>query len=348
MEAPQPLSYPINDFFNWYQRSELVLQPKFQRRPVWSDKARSYFVDTILRRMPVPKLFMRQQIDLAGHRTVREIVDGQQRLRAVIDYIEGKFVISKVHNQDFGNLYFYELPEKVKNDFLSYQLSVDLLPGATDTEVLDVFSRINSYTITLNAQEKLNAKYFGPLKQTAYELGYQHYKFWLNNRILTDLNIARMAEAELVSELIVAMLAGLQTGKAYLEKYYRNYDEQFPEAERIKKEFQATIDQIASVFGDRLPKTNFMRVPLFYSLFCVFYDALFGLPGSDRQRIKFAGKTPTRILEALLELDTQIKKVPPSEAYIPFIEASTRGTASLISRQTRYRFIWDAIASAIK
>lgn len=348
MEAPQPLSYPTNDFLNWHQRGELVLQPKFQRRPVWSDKARSYFIDTILRKMPVPKLFMRQQIDLAGHRTVREIVDGQQRLRAVIDYIEGKFAVSKLHNQDFGNLYFYELPEKVKNDFLSYQLSVDLLPAATDTEVLDVFSRINSYTITLNAQEKLNARYFGPFKQTAYELGYQHYRFWLDNRILTDLNIARMAEAELASELIVAMLDGLQTGKAYLDRYYKNYDDQFAQANSIKKEFRTTIDQIAEVFGDGLPKTNFMRVPLFYSLFCVLYDALFGLPGSERPRIKFVGKTPVRIREALLQLDAQIKKDPPSEAYIPFIQASTRGTANLIARQTRHRFIWDAIASAIE
>ena len=348
MDAPQPLSYPINDFFNWYQREELVLQPKFQRRPVWSDKARSYFIDTIIRKMPVPKLFMRQQIDLAGHRTIREIVDGQQRLRAVIDYIEGKFAISKTHNREFANYHFYELPEKVKNDLLSYQLCVDLLPGATDTEVLDVFSRINSYTITLNAQEKLNAKYFGPFKQTAYELGYQHYKFWLNNKILTDLNIARMAEAELVSELIVAMFAGLQTGKAKLESYYKTYDEEFSEADRIKKEFRATIDQIAEIFGEALPKTNYARVPLFYSLFCVIYDALSGLPGSNRPRIKFVGKTTGLVFEALSKLDNEIKKVPPVLKYVPLIQASTKGTANLISRQTRHQFIWDTIARAIE
>lgn len=86
MEEVRPLSYPINDFNNWHHRNELVLQPKFQRRRVWSDNARSSLIDTILRKLPIPKLYMREQIDIAGHRTLREIVDGQQRLAAVIDY----------------------------------------------------------------------------------------------------------------------------------------------------------------------------------------------------------------------------------------------------------------------
>jgi len=32
----------IKELLSWNARGELVLQPKFQRRDVWSDKARSY------------------------------------------------------------------------------------------------------------------------------------------------------------------------------------------------------------------------------------------------------------------------------------------------------------------
>ena len=53
-------NYSIRDFEEWNQRNELFLQPKFQRRNVWSDKARSYLIDTIIRGKPIPKIYMRQ------------------------------------------------------------------------------------------------------------------------------------------------------------------------------------------------------------------------------------------------------------------------------------------------
>ena len=49
-------NYSIRDFEEWDSRNELVLQPKFQRRDVWSDKARSYLIDTIVRGKPIPKI----------------------------------------------------------------------------------------------------------------------------------------------------------------------------------------------------------------------------------------------------------------------------------------------------
>ena len=52
-------NYSVRDFEEWRQHGELVLQPKFQRRDVWIDKARSYLIDTIIRGKPIPKLYMR-------------------------------------------------------------------------------------------------------------------------------------------------------------------------------------------------------------------------------------------------------------------------------------------------
>ena len=66
--------YSINDFREWNERGELKLSPKFQRRRVWSDKAKSYLVDTILRGLPIPPVFIRQQIDQKTRKTIREII----------------------------------------------------------------------------------------------------------------------------------------------------------------------------------------------------------------------------------------------------------------------------------
>lgn len=70
-------NYSVRDFEEWREKDELLLQPKFQRRDVWSDKARSYLIDTIMRGKPIPKVYMRQDINPTTRRTRREIVDGQ-------------------------------------------------------------------------------------------------------------------------------------------------------------------------------------------------------------------------------------------------------------------------------
>ena len=66
---------------------------------------------------------------------------------------------------------------------LSYEFSVVLLSGATDADVLDIFSRINSYAVTLNAEELRNARYLGAFKKSVYKLGHEHLEFWRSNRL---------------------------------------------------------------------------------------------------------------------------------------------------------------------
>lgn len=335
-----PQTYRILDFYQWYQRGELYLQPKFQRRPSWTEKARSYLIDTILRQLPVPKLFLREKTDLAKKNTIREVVDGQQRLRAILDFIEGNLLVSKTHCNIFAEIKFDELSPDVQNEFLSYRFSVDLLEGATDADVLNVFSRLNSYTLTLNAQEKLNAEFFGPFKQKVYEIGLAHYNFWLKNKILTDSAIARMGEAELTSELVIAMLDGLQQGKTSIKTFYKKYDESFPEANKIEKEFNTVIDLISETFQDELKNTRFRRIPLFYSLFCVFYDARFGLPKSKKSQIRFTKDVILSARNSLLDLNNIINWSKPQKEYSEFVTASGKGTAFLKYRQIRHDFIW--------
>jgi hypothetical protein len=69
-------TYSVNDFRDWHDRNELALQPKFQRRSVWSDKARSYLMDSILRSKPIPKIFIRQDINPKTKKTLSDIPAG--------------------------------------------------------------------------------------------------------------------------------------------------------------------------------------------------------------------------------------------------------------------------------
>lgn len=345
MEQPTAIQYPISDILEWHVSKRLIIAPKFQRRDVWSLNAKSYLIDTILRAMPIPPVYMRLMIDPVEQKTTREVVDGQQRLRAVLGYIQDEFPINKNHHPEFGGCYYGDLPEEIRKKFLSYKFTVNVLENINDTEVLAIFARVNSYTLSLNAQEKRNATYFGVFKQTIYKLALQHYNFWWYNKILTNNQIARMRDAELVSTLVVTMLDGIrQTKAADLKEFYELYDEEFPQKSQITTEFETVIDIIGDFFGDTLSQSRFNRIPLFYSLFCVIYDGKFGLPGPEgRQQIKFTASGNRRIAGKIQKVEEMFLVKDPPEPYKTFIDAARRSTADVGRRRLRHEFLWDQI-----
>jgi hypothetical protein len=344
MQQAVATPYTISDFLEWDVSRQLVLTPKFQRRDVWIPKAKSYLIDTILRSMPIPPLFIRLMIDPMQKRAVREVVDGQQRLRAVFGYIRGEFPVLKVHNTEFGGMYYTDLPEDVQRSFLGYQFMVNVLQDISDAEVLSIFARMNTYTVKLVAQELRNARFFGAFKQTMYSLAQQHYAFWRNNRVLTDAKISRMADAELVSELVISMLDGIrQTKTKDLNDFYERYDDDFPQASRVAREFEETIEVIGNIFGTTLPGSPFRRIPLFYSVFCAIYDARFGLPGSTRPRMSFDASQSKLVMKGLRRLEGIITSKEPSVEYLGFIDAARLSTADPGKRRLRHKFIWEQV-----
>ena len=183
MKSFDSRAYSINDFLEWDNNKQLELNPRFQRRSVWSDNARSYLMDTIIRGKPIPKIFIRQRINPLTKSTVREVVDGQQRLRTILLYVKDGFQIKKRHNNEYGGYYFSQLSEvddTAQANLLNYEISVDLLVNMSDAEVLDVFGRLNSYAILLNPQERIRCT---PLsRQKNGRLKGEFAPFWLSGR----------------------------------------------------------------------------------------------------------------------------------------------------------------------
>src|SRR5438105_4262064 len=286
MERPHLRSISALDFQRWAAANELLLSPKFQRRRIWPPKARSFLIDTIVRGLPIPKLYMRQQLQLSSRRTIHEVVDGQQRVGAILDFLAGNLRLNRAHGPYGGSL-FDGLPEEAQKKFLSYEFSVDLLVDASDADVLDIFARINSYSLPLNEQEKRNARFFGEFKKTAYSLGWEHLEFWKRHRILTDKAIARMREAELTSELLVAMLNGLQDKKKSLNVFYEKWDDRFPKQRIVQRQCRDTMDVLKETFGDLIADTNFHRPALFHPLFFVISSFRFGRKETSCNRTLF-------------------------------------------------------------
>lgn len=340
-------TYSVNDFVEWEKQGEgqLELSPFFQRRRVWSDKAKSYLMDTIIRGKPIPKIFIRQKINVSTKTSTREVVDGQQRLRTILSYINDGFEISKRHNKEFGGIRFSQLPEDVQEQLLSYELAVDLLINMPDAEVLDIFGRLNSYAVVLNEQERINATHFGPFKILADNIGRRYAKYWIDQRILTPAQILRMQEVNLVADLLIAMIEGIKSKKR-IKRYYAEYEREFNhDPEALSEPFDKTIALIARLYPEGLLETEFRRVHLFYSLFTSVYHCLEGLLGLDAPRVDLsrdhavsAARNGLERVEGIFEAASSgMTGLSKEEAQ--FIQDSRRATTDEVVRARRAKFL---------
>lgn len=339
-------NYTPLDFRGWNESNALVLTPKFQRRGVWTTGAQSFFIDTLIRGMPVPPIFLRVRQSDDKKKVIREVVDGQQRLSAVLKYMQDEFKLSKALEKKWAGKRFSELDEEFQNEIRQFSFNCEVFHGVSDAEILEVFARLNTYSVPLNAQELRNGKYFGFFKQSAYRLAPAYVEFWRKHKIFSERGIARMQEVELTSELLIAGLDGLQDKKKSIDKFYLAYDDTFSEQKRVEKRFSETMDAIEGAVGDSLNETDFTRAPLFYTLFCAVYHRMFGLPKFDAASPQRALNTQEnndlsvalRRLSEIIESGRENDEVPSK--YTRFVAACLRSTDNLPNRTTRLQVLY--------
>lgn len=342
MKSYDSRTYSINDFFEWDALRQLELNPKFQRRSVWTEKAKSYLMDTILRGKPIPKVFIRQQINVTTKQSIREVVDGQQRLRTILAYVKDGFVVSKRHHPQYGGLRFSQLPEHVQSQVLSYEISVDLLINLPDAEVLDIFSRLNAYAVVLNAQERINAAHFGPFKTLADQIGHKYNEYWQRQGILTPNEILRMKEITLVADLLIAMIEGIKNNKQ-IAPLYKRYENEFDhDPSVLADKFDGVVAKIGELYPETLSSTEYRRPYLYYSLFTSVYHCLFGLPGCNEPHSSLAGESLQKARNGLEVVDSLFHVEDEDELskeQRQFLQDSDRATTDEAVRKRRTAFI---------
>jgi hypothetical protein len=349
MKSFDSRTYSVNDFVEWEAQGQgaLELNPRFQRRSVWSPTAKSYLIDTILRGKPMPKIFIRQKINVTTKTSVREVVDGQQRLKTILSFIKDGFVVSKRHNPEYGDILFSNLPTEVQAQILTYEVAVDLLINLPDSEVLDIFGRLNSYAVVLNEQEKIHSDHFSAFKILADSIGRKYNEYWTKQHIMSDRNVLRMQDANLVADLLIAMREGIRSKKR-IKGYYDIYEkenEYNDDVDAVARQFDAVISTIALLYPEGLSDSYFRRIHLFYSLFTAVAHCLFGLKELSDRRITLAPGAPIEAARVGLErvgvmfesAATDLTSLSDKER--EFIQDSRRATTDEAVRKRRTRFL---------
>jgi len=147
----------IIKIYNEMRNGQLRVNNGYQRKLVWKRLHKENFIDTILRNYPFPEIYLAPgMLDQERLILIDEIVDGQQRLSTIRDYIEGTDIFaldSKLIPK------FSELDSEARKRFLNYEVSVRYLKDVNPEQVREIFQRINKTDYSLNSTERLHARW---------------------------------------------------------------------------------------------------------------------------------------------------------------------------------------------
>lgn len=327
----------VADYCQMFDRNEVLINKRYQRNPaIWPVAPRSYLIETILLNYPVPKLALHQVTDLVTRRTRKEVVDGQQRTHAIRDFYEDKLRLSRtIETAEAAGRTYSELASEFQEAFLSYQLTFDQFENASETDVRDYFRRINSFTAPLNAEEQRHARYQGPMKWLINRLSATYGPQFVRLGVLNERQVIRMADAKLISEVVHAMLNGVETtSKAKLDALYQAFEREaeVPTDSDIRQALQRSFDQILEF--DELRETPILtKTHIFYSLWLAVIGVQARSVGQSQRGLSTEAQSNLLELAAALEEGGQAAR-----SFRDFVEAS--GARTNVKSQREARILW--------
>jgi hypothetical protein len=289
----KPGTQTISWFQKEYKEGTITLRPPYQRKPVWAARQKCYLIESILYNMPVPEIFIHETTTPDGD-TLHAVVDGQQRIRTVLQFLglttigpDGKpepdedeftgFALDKFDKRTVASPWlgkrFTDLSMEERVKVFEYTFHIRYLYTNEESELRNMFTRLNRYLTALNPQELRHATYIGPFPKLAEDLA--DNEFWLKSGLMTRALIRRLGDVEFVSQLLIGVIHGPEGGSAgVIDEYYRMYEdydleEGIPDQRRARRLFDNTLRFIQRLYPD-LPADSDLRwgnKADFYTLF---------------------------------------------------------------------------------
>jgi hypothetical protein len=136
-----------------YKRRDRYEIPEWQRGEVWDTAKKQQLIDSILRGWKLPKFYF-VRLDENEY----EVVDGQQRLTAIYEFLGNELPLNDSTAEEFGGLFYKDLPQGAADAFDDFEIEFDLIEDAEEEELRQFFQRLQE-GLPLTSSEKLNAVY---------------------------------------------------------------------------------------------------------------------------------------------------------------------------------------------
>lgn len=273
-------SYTLKKILNLHKARKLNLNPGFQRQSVWTIKDKRQLIDSVLRGLPIPNVFLWERKE--GNKILYDVIDGKQRIEAILDFTKFRKPLDIKFDPLGDKDWVSQEPDvwtwrdvkkherKIKRRFESYEIPVVIVKGDLGS-IEDVFIRINSTGKMLSTAEIRHAKWYknsvllSAAEEIAKKRKYENYFTELG--ILSEAQVSRMKAVELLSELILSLeKGGVIDRKKALDGVMSNNGINKNTVRRISNEIAGTLDWIKKYFPE-LQTTRFKNTADFYALF---------------------------------------------------------------------------------
>ena len=245
---------------------------------------------------PIPEIYIQEEVDDEGHSKFI-IIDGQQRLRAVLEFLDNKFSLDKDDSPSFNGAFFSDLPSDLKRIFFRYNFIVRTIPEMPENEIRNIFKRLNLNVVSLNAQEIRRAAYSGGLIKFVSKLSAN--PFWGNLHIFSANDVKRLRDEQFISELSLLAIEGITNKKDRLDNFFEKTEVDFSEKDLLEETFQIIFDTL-NPMASELSKTRWRNKTDFYTLFGVICDV--------KQYIYVLQKNQSDILSSLVEFSNLVNE----------------------------------------
>jgi hypothetical protein len=341
--------YTISELVQMLQKKEIIINSSYQRSAgLWPLYAQTYFIDTILEGFPFPKLYFYQSFDRSSRKPIKEVVDGQQRLKTIEEFANNKLVLTSA-SKKYDNNRFEDLSEEKQEEFLMYSVPTDVILGAERPVLLEMFRRFNAYTAPLNSAEKRHSEFQGEFKWFINQLADRFSPILETFSILTPKQMVRMADAEMIAEFAIVLDSGIvHKSSASLRDVYREYDAKFPHHDYWTEIISSFFDYVVDVFS-ALKGTFIMKPYVFHSLFTAMAHLKYGIPRGEEQ----LGVKPIKkfcinyesAIDKLRELAEAHELQDLKGPYADYVESCLQTTTKATQRKIRTRSIIEALLS---
>ena len=288
-----------------WERGEIIPDPEWQRGYIWKPKDERLLIDSILRGVPIPKLYLTQDWDSEKETVVHNVIDGQQRLTALQRFLTNKFTIEF----DGKEYYFKDLDKSKKEKITKYTLDGHFLTDYTLLDITFLFERLNRTGIKLSNMEDWNSKYVQTnILRMLKDIADEHKKYY--EIIYTEENMVRLLHLDDIADVCHSISHGGVTSgnKSDLEKFLeQNKNISSNDANTIKRQFRKAVAIVKDIFPkEELQSTGFGRRTHYISLFMAIlftgkdYYLLGQVDKSKKQLISFMNNQPKEYRDSVI------------------------------------------------